>query len=170
MSAHKMVDIQWIMSFKFWKVFILELDSPILIHFHYIEKSGQNSSFASSSFMTWVKIRLDQTWKKVSVEREIVDLNSPRFSCDKLPAFLFSKLTVLWSLNHKVFKSLSLPGWEWGHFFAASFIYSFAELALVTPNAVDLSPSQFGVCGRCSFHVVIVVIESSHPSLYSSCF
>lgn len=77
------------------------------------------------------------------------------------------KLTALWSLNHKVFKSLSLPGWEGGHFFAASFIYSFAELALVMPNAVDLSPSQFGVCGRCSFHVVT---ESSHLSQYSSCF
>lgn len=58
----------------------------------------------------------------------------------------FSKLTVLWSLNHKVFKSLSMSllGWEWSGaqftvFFASSFIYSFAELALVPPNAVDSS-------------------------------
>lgn len=144
--------------------------------------------------MKWIMFGLDHTWEKASVERDIVDLNSLRDSI--FPAFSFSKLTVLWSLNHKVFKSLSvsLLGWEWSgaqftFFFAASFIYSFAELALVLPNAVDSShhimmtlvsvqalishletnkhQSQLGVCGRCSFHVVT---DSSHLSQNSSCF
>lgn len=73
------------------------------------------------------------------------------------------------------------------HIFATKFIYSFAELALVTPKALDSSnhtmttapvqalishletnkhESQFGVCGLFSFHVVP---ESTHPSQNSSC-
>lgn len=90
---------------------------------------------------------------------------------------------------------MSLQGWEWSGvqftlppFFATNFIYSFAELALASPKAVDSSnhmmtsvpvqalishletnkhESQFGVCGLSSFHVVT---ESSHLSQNSSCF